>query len=94
MRKFVEHSNFVLKYFKKYMRLPNLREGELPNVEESKQPVSRDSDNDTMKKFVLHFLKTSQMLYDLMPIAAALASDPYRDRCPQVKEFYDSYKLL
>ena len=54
----INQSNFVLKYFKKYMKMPKLRDGEIPQ-EESKERMIDTSQRNLMKEFVVNCLKTS-----------------------------------
>ena len=65
----------MLRYFKKYMKIPNVRSDELPGS------TSREEDNEAMKSFVINSLNTLQLLYDIMPISTALACDPYQSEC-------------
>lgn len=94
IRTYSEYKNFALKFFKKFMKLPNMRDGELPQEEESKEVSNQESANKAMSTFAINCLKTAQLLYDLMPLTAALACDIYRDRDGPVKKFCDAYNQM
>ena len=90
MRQHKYSSNFILKFYKKYIKLPKLREGELFVAREEESKEAPDL-NKIMKNFVEIFLHTSQMLYDLMPLASAISDDPYLDSFKPGRNFVDNY---
>lgn len=93
MRENKYESNFIVKFFKKYIKVPKLRKDELFEVEEESKDASPDPQN-MMLNFVKIYLRTAQLIYELMPLASAIADDPYLTGFVPGRAFVDSYTIM
>ena len=46
-----------------------------------------------MRKFASNYIRTAQLVYDLMPLANAISNDPYLASFPPGQELLSSYKV-
>ena len=79
--RFRGESDFVLKFYKKFVKCPKLKESEWQ--EESKDSSTlidtnqKKSINECMRDFVMNYLQTAQLVYDLVPLVSSISKDPY-----------------
>lgn len=76
--------------------MPKLHADELPadDHEESKESSSVEMLRKIMTEFVDTTLHRTQLVYDLMPLASVIGTDPYLNSFEQGKKFMASYKSM
>ena len=86
-------ADFILKFYKKHVKIPKLSDSEWPEPEDTSSQINttKKSLNDCMKDFVFNYLNTAQHLYDLVPLVACLGDDPYLSSFAEGKSLLDKY---
>ena len=90
----MEYKDFVLKFFKKYIKLPRLNQEDVTRMDNQLFNLPQSDLDFLIQSLASNYLKTLQLVYDLMPIVAALECDPYIEKSKEITSFLEKYNNM